>query len=131
MSNENLSKLILKINEFPVLKAESSLYEVLNEMNKFKLGTICVIDDNEKLLGIFTDGDFRRIFLNIHKPLSAILIQDIIEYMKKNPISLKKSEIKDKGFVLSLMKKNKIWDIPIIEDDRLIGLIHLHDFLND
>lgn len=131
MSNENLSKLILKINEFPVLKAESSLYEVLNEMNKFKLGTICVIDDNEKLLGIFTDGDFRRIFLNIHKPLSAILIQDIIEYMKKNPISLKISEIKDKSFVLSLMKKNKIWDIPIIENDKLIGLIHLHDFLND
>lgn len=131
MSNENLSKLILKINEFPVLKAESSLYEVLNEMNKFKLGTICVIDDNEKLLGIFTDGDFRRIFLSIHKPLSAILIQDIIEYMKKNPISLKISEIKDKSFVLSLMKKNKIWDIPIIENDKLIGLIHLHDFLND
>lgn len=131
MSNENLSKLILKINEFPVLKEESSLYEVLNEMNKFKLGTICVIDDNEKLLGIFTDGDFRRIFLNIHKPLSAILIQDIIEYMKKNPISLKISEIKDKSFVLSLMKKNKIWDIPIIENDKLIGLIHLHDFLND
>ena len=65
-------------------------------MNKFKLGTICVIDDNEKLLGIFTDGDFRRIFLNIHKPLSAILIQDIIEYMKKNQYHSKYLKLKIK-----------------------------------
>ena len=53
-------------------------------MDEYKLGIICIIDDNFKLLGVITDGDLRRAILKSQKPFSAILVDDVIDYSVKN-----------------------------------------------
>jgi len=131
MLNDNLDNFIIKKENFPILNKDSSLYDAIFLMNKHQLGTVCIVNDSYELLGIFTDGDLRRIFLTVQKPLSAILIQDIFEYMNDNPIYISNSTSQTKIKVLGLMKKNKIWDIPILDGKRLYGIIHLHDILDD
>ena len=74
-------------------------------MNKHKLGTVCVADEKLHLQGIFTDGDLRRIFLKIQKPLSAILIDDISIYMNKNPLKLNFEDCSSKEDIKLIMKK--------------------------
>ena len=56
-------------------------------MNHFKLGVACVIDKNQNLKGVFTDGDFRRLLLKSQRPLSRIFIEDIIDIVGENFIS--------------------------------------------
>lgn len=123
--------LIIKIDNFPILSENSSLYDAISLMNFHKLGTVCITDKNLNLKGIFTDGDLRRIFLKVQKPLSAILIDDISKYMNKKPhFFLVNNNITRKD-VFAYMKKNKIWDIPFIDqNDKLYGIIHLHNLLD-
>ena len=76
-------KKIIKLGEFPVLTENATVYDAISLMNFHKIGTVCITNKNLNLTGIFTDGDLRRIFLKIQKPLSAILIDDITNYMNK------------------------------------------------
>ena len=123
MSNEHIDKIIIKKGNFPILNVESSLYDAIFLMNKHKLGTACVVNENDELLGIFTDGDLRRIFLTVQK--------DIYEYMNKNPTYLSDMKSQSKEKIIKLMKKNKIWDVPVLNSKKLQGIIHLHDILDD
>lgn len=127
----DFENLIIKIGDFPLLSENSTLYDAISLMNFHKLGTVCITDKNLNLKGIFTDGDLRRIFLKVQKPLSAILIDDISKYMNKKPhfFLIKKKITREE--VVIYMKKNKIWDIPFIDQsDKLYGIIHLHNLLD-
>ena len=130
MSN-NIENFILKIGRFPILSNNSTVYDSISLMNKHKLGTVCIADEKLHLQGIFTDGDLRRIFLKIQKPLSAILIDDISIYMNKNPLKLNFEDCSSKEDIKLIMKKNKIWDIPIIRENILYGIIHLHNLIDE
>lgn len=130
MSN-SIENLTLKIGSFPILSSNSTVYDSISLMNKHKLGTVCIADEDLHLQGIFTDGDLRRIFLKIQKPLSAILIDDISIYMNKNPFRLNLEDNLSKEDIKLVMKKNKIWDIPIIKGESLYGMVHLHNLLDE
>lgn len=114
----------LKIGEFPILKEDSILKEAIDLMDDYKIGVVALIDENYCLKGILTDGDIRRALIKIQKPLSHALVDDAINYSKKNPKFIVSS--------LSLfnavkyMNENKIWDLPILKDDKIVGLLHLH-----
>ncbi len=79
-------KIIIKLGDFPVLTENATVYDAISLMNFHKIGAVCITNKNLNLTGIFTDGDLRRIFLKIQKPLSAILIDDITNYMNKKPL---------------------------------------------
>jgi arabinose-5-phosphate isomerase len=97
-------------------------------MSKFKIGHACLVDEQNKLVGVFTDGDFRRLILNIQKPLPAMLNDEITKYASKKPlytfVNSEFTEVKD------YMLQNKIWDLPVIDQHKtLIGLIHMSSLL--
>ena len=125
-----LEKMITKLGDFPMLYENATLYDAISLMNYHKLGTVCITNKNLNLKGIFTDGDLRRIFLKVQKPLSAILIDDISSYMNKKPqFFLINNEITKKEVII-FMKKNKIWDVPFIDQNgKLYGIIHLHNLI--
>ena len=131
IKNENLEiKTVMKdIGTFPVVYKDTILVEVLNLMDKFKLGIACVIDGNHKLIAVFTDGDFRRTLLNIQKPLSNIFVEDIIDYSTKNFTKINY----DKNIVdaLNIMGEKQIWDLPVTDEFGFLkGLLHLHPMIN-
>lgn len=96
---------------------------VLEEITRKKLGMTCVIDKQERLLGIITDGDLRRLIQKFGKNLLQKTAQDC---MTPNPVTIDKADLATKG--LNLMEKNKITSL-IIKNKKgeIEGIIHLHD----
>ena len=123
-----VNEVMIKIGEFPVVDQHELLRETLEEMNKFGLGIACIIDKNSKLIGIITDGDIRRLILRVQKPLSAIFVDDAVNYSSKSFANVtEKTSIKN---ALIKMEELKIWDLPVLDEEgKLKGLLHLHPAL--
>ena len=123
-----IKDVMLSLDEFPVVTKDVIFKEVLEEMGNKKLGIACVVDENYKLLGILTDGDIRRKILSIQKPLSSIFIDDCLDHAILSPKTI---SIDDPIIVaVNLMGENKIWDLPVVENGILKGLLHLHPLVN-
>jgi len=122
--NLNVGNVMLNTAEFPAVKENIILKEALEKMDSFRLGIVCVVNNDDELLGIITDGDIRRKLLSVQKPLPAFFIDDAINQAIKNPITVS-SEVSLSESV-SLMEENQIWDLPVVDDGKLVGLLHLH-----
>ena len=122
--NLKVGNVMLNTAEFPTVKENIILKEALEKMDSFRLGIVCVVNNDDELLGIITDGDIRRKLLSVQKPLPAFFIDDAINQAIKNPITVS-SEVGLSESV-SLMEENQIWDLPVVDDGKLVGLLHLH-----
>ena len=124
IQNKNVNDVMLDIGNFPIVSDDTILKEALEKMDDFRLGIACVIDHNSQLLGIITDGDIRRKLLAVQKPLAAFFIDDVINQAIKNPVTTS-SEINLVDAV-SLMEEKQVWDLPVVDNSKLVGLLHLH-----
>ena len=124
-------KLYLKVNDLlkadskPVVNQNDSIKTVILEISEKRLGATAVIDDNNKLIGIITDGDIRRM-LEKDLDIKQLFAKDI---MTEGPKSAKPDEMAIHAF--NLMEKFKITQLPIVEANEFLGIIHLHDILNE
>lgn len=130
MSTQNnemilINDVMLNLDQFPVLSNNVILKESLEEMNNYKIGIVCIVDKNNKLIGVLTDGDIRRKLLKVQKPFSALLVDDAILYSERNPITIRPDDrLKDSVKIMGL---KQIWDLPVTnESGVLVGLLHLH-----
>ena len=121
--------LMLPIKQFPVVGSKTILKEALVDMGEKNIGLICVVDDQNKLTGLFTDGDIRRMLLKNQKPFSSFFIDDVIIHANLNPLTVKPdASIKD---AIKLMGEREIWDLPVVDDKgTLKGLLHLHNAIS-
>ncbi len=125
-----IGKKLLKIKdlmhmdrEIPRVLGQTSMRDVLKEMTQKKLGMTCVVDKEEKLLGIITDGDLRRMLI---KYKDALLKKTAQDCMTKNPIAIGQEDLATKA--LNIMEKNKITSLIIKnKEEKIEGIIHLHD----
>ena len=130
MSNDLYKNFIVRdvmitLDSFPVVKKDTILKEAIETMGLSNLGIISVVDNNDTLLGVITDGDLRRKLLKVQKPLSFFLIDDVIDHCIKEPLTiLLEVKLTD---ALKIMEDNEIWDLPVVnEKKKLIGMLHLH-----
>lgn len=121
----NIYQVMLKINQFPVVNEKIIFKQAIEEMNRWRLGIVCVCNSKGNLKGVVTDGDLRRKILNIQKPLPSLFLDDVIEHCIKKPVVIPlNSNLTD---AIDLMGSKEIWDVPVIDDNKvLIGLLHLH-----
>ena len=121
----------IKRKNIPVLRETSLLKEALESMSKYKFGVCFCVNKRGKLVGILTDGDVRRKILNIQKPFSALLSDDLVIHINKRPFTIKENQ--NLVNALKIMKNKQIWDLPVVDNKNiLIGKLHLHpivDFL--
>ncbi len=122
--NVNVGKVMLNSTEFPAVQGDTILKEALEEMDSFGLGVVCIVNKDNELLGIITDGDIRRKLLSVQKPLPAFFIDDAINQAIKNPITISSEASLSEGIII--MEENQIWDLPVVSDGELVGLLHLH-----
>ena len=107
----------------PVVRDSAAMSAVIEVMTKKKLGMTCVVDDQDRLAGVITDGDLRRSLL---KYGNAALTQSARECMTRGPKVISKDELASKA--LNLLESNKITALVVKSDDgRVDGIIHLHD----
>ena len=120
----NVGNVMLPPEKFPVVKEGTIVKEALENMDAFRLGIVCITDNDEQLLGIITDGDIRRKLLAVQKPLPAFFIDDAINQAIKNSFTVSS----DMSLIeaVNLMEKKQVWDLPVVDDNKLIGLLHLH-----
>jgi arabinose-5-phosphate isomerase len=114
-----------KLNEQPSVKETSTLKEVIVEITKKRLGLTAVINSDNELTGVITDGDLRRM-LEKGGDLEKTIAKDI---MSASP----KTIIQDALAVhaLDIMRKHNITQLLVAEDKKYVGVIHLHDLIRE
>lgn len=115
---------LIENNEKPQVSPKTSIKEVIIEISKKRLGTTAVIDNN-KLVGIITDGDIRRMLENTDD-ISTLTALDI---MSSNPKTVASNTMAVK--TLEIMELHNITQILVEEDDKYIGVVHLHDLIKE
>lgn len=108
-------------DEMPILKTNATINEIILEMTSKRLGCVGFVDDNNNFCGMFTDGDLRRC---INKDLKNAKAQDI---MTKNPITVSKDLFASEA--IKILNEKKITNLFVVEDNKAIGVIHIHDLL--
>ena len=104
-----------------VLPEHASIKQALQNLIETSLQIVLIINNNDEFIGIVTDGDIRRGFLR-----GETLDSALTRVLKQNPFVVSPEVSRD--VVKSLMKSNKIHQVPVIQDDthKIIGL-HLWD----
>lgn len=111
-------------NKIPRVSEKASFGEAILEMTSKKLGMTTVEDSKHQLVGIFTDGDLRRVFQMDHVNRN----ESIKSFMSKNPLTIKPDDLAVNA--LNLMEEKKITVLVVSQDGKQInGVIHMHDLI--
>lgn len=112
-------------DSLPKVNRQARLAEALIEMSQKGLGMTTVVDDNDHLLGIFTDGDLRRLL--DHGQID-IQTQKISDVMTRSFTTIAKDRLAAEA--LQFMDSKRINALPVVDgDNRLIGALNMHDLL--
>ena len=116
---------IMRIGKnIPSINIKSSLKDAIEEISNKKVGFTGIVSNENKLMGILTDGDLRRALLNKKNINSSIE-----ECMTKDPITLKGSEMAIEA--VNIMEKSKINCFLITDkDQKVIGMLNLNDLFD-
>jgi arabinose-5-phosphate isomerase len=109
--------------EIPSVLAETPMIQVIEEMTAKKKGMTCVLDQENTLLGIITDGDLRRM---LRKYKESLFQKKARECMTSDPVTIDREGLATEA--LNLMEENKITSLVIKNKaGKVEGIIHLHD----
>ena len=109
----------------PYVVPDESIQNTIINISQNRLGATVVLDKDDALMGIITDGDVRRM-VEKGKPMDTLTAKDI---MSRNPKVIEKGELAINAF--SIMEKNKITSVVVLDGGRYAGLIHIHDVLRE
>ncbi|MGD1007515.1 MAG: KpsF/GutQ family sugar-phosphate isomerase [Ignavibacteriaceae bacterium] len=120
-----INEIMIKGDYIPKVLEDTSIKDVILEITSKRLGTTTVVNNDGYLTGVITDGDLRRL-LERTLDIKDLFAKDI---MSKNPKVMKGNYLA--SFALQQMENFKITAMIIINDEnRPVGLIHIHDLLN-
>jgi arabinose-5-phosphate isomerase len=112
-------------DQIPRIGANASLSDALVEMTRKGLGMTAIVDAQQKLLGIFTDGDLRRAVDNDNVDLRTT---PVIALMTSNPKTVRADKLAVEA--AQLMETFKIHALLVVDDaDRVVGALNIHDLL--
>ncbi|HET8579828.1 MAG TPA: KpsF/GutQ family sugar-phosphate isomerase, partial [Nitrospiraceae bacterium] len=124
-------RLLLKVRDLmhvgeaiPRVHHQASWREAMQVMTTKKLGMTTVVDEAGRLLGVITDGDLRRRFLERGIDLATAKALDLAS---KNPKMIGPDELAARA--VQVMEAFSITSLVVVEEQQLIGVIHLHDLL--
>ena len=123
-------KLLLRVkdimhegDQIPVVSADKTLQDALIEMTQKGLGMTTIMSDDAKLVGIFTDGDLRRI-IDLKVDFATTSVSDV---MSADPKTIPQNMLAAEA--LTIMEKASITALIVEEEDHITGVLHLHDIL--
>ncbi|MCD4652596.1 KpsF/GutQ family sugar-phosphate isomerase [bacterium] len=126
-------RLLLKVSdlmhhgdECPVVKAGTSMKEALVIMTGKAMGAVLIVDTENKLLGILTDGDLRRA-IQEHGDLLELAVDEL---MTVDPISVNEEDMALNALRLMEKRKSQIDVLPVLDTKRKVcGILRLHDLV--
>ena len=115
---------ILALNEVPAVGPDASIKKVIVEISEKRKG-VTAVTAAEKIIGIITDGDLRRM-LSVTEDLSQLKAEDI---MSKNPRSITIDAMAIEA--MELMDTHKISQLLVEDQGNYAGVIHIHDLIKE
>ncbi len=119
-----VSDIILK-NEKPSVTESANIKEVILEISKKRLGVTAVIDAQQKIIGIITDGDLRRMLVKT-TDFNDLTARDI---MSKNPKTLNSNAMAIQA--KEVLEENNISQLLIQDNNQYQGVVHIHDLVKE
>ena len=123
-------KLLLRVGDMldqshkPAVTPETNIKKVIFEISEKRLGVTAVIEKN-KVIGIITDGDIRRM-LNNNDTFAHLTAKDI---MTKNPKTIQLSSMVSDA--LNILEDFSITQLIVVDQQEYKGVLHLHDILKE
>ncbi|HJN01897.1 MAG: KpsF/GutQ family sugar-phosphate isomerase [Nitrospinota bacterium] len=125
-------KLLIQVDDLmhigsniPIINKDAPLKDVIMEISSKKLGMAIVVNQDDKVLGIITDGDLRRLMEKKEKDTFKTTAE---EMMSTNPKTIEKNALAARA--LQIMEKHSITSLIITNGSKgPTGIIHLHDIL--
>ncbi|MCX6336779.1 MAG: KpsF/GutQ family sugar-phosphate isomerase [Bacteroidetes bacterium] len=116
LSNQNAS---------PKVLASASLREVIVEITQKRLGITAVVNEQNQIIGIITDGDLRRM-LEKSSSLDHITANDILTL---NPKTIGADNLAVEA--LEILRNNNISALLVAQNNEYLGVLHLHDLVRE
>ncbi len=120
----HVSDIMHSNDEIPRVTEDASLSEALLEMTRKNMGMTAIVDKDNKVLGIYTDGDLRRTLdknINIHKARITEVMTPSCKTASSNILAAE---------VLKLMEDYKINSILVVDENNILtGALNMHDLL--
>lgn len=116
---------IFTSTDVPKVRPDDRIRSVILEISSKRLGATAVVDSHDRVVGIITDGDLRRM-LQKNQSIEGLTAADI---MTVNPKTIDREELAIAAF--NLMEQNKITQLLVTHEERYEGVIHIHDILRE
>jgi arabinose-5-phosphate isomerase len=109
----------------PAVAPNASLTEALMEMTRKRLGMTAVVDADQRLLGVFTDGDLRRALDDTGVNLRSSTVADL---MSRGPKTIGTDKLAIEA--AQLMERHQLHSLLVVDDDNhVVGALNVHDLL--
>jgi arabinose-5-phosphate isomerase len=124
-------KLIVKVKDImlnedaiPLVSSSATVSDAILEISEKGLGATLIISDNN-LIGIITDGDIRRLLQKANDVWGI----NVSEAMSSSPITINQEMLAIDA--LKLMEKRKVTVLPVVDNNKISGIIQLHQIIKD
>ncbi len=108
----------------PIVGSKASLLDVIMKITETGLGFAIIVNDQNEALGVFTDGDLRRLLetgVNVHKASIGSVMNKYFKKVAKEKLAFD---------TLTMMRDLKINGLPVVnKNNRVVGAVNLHDLL--
>ena len=115
---------ISSVNEKPQVSLNTSIKEVIVEISEKRLGVTAVVED-QKIVGIITDGDLRRMLTKVDD-FSSLTAKDI---MSSNPKRIEEEAMAIDA--MEVLEENGISQLLVEKDGHYAGVVHIHDLIKE
>lgn len=116
---------VLDKDQIPKVNQDSGLTKIIMEISSKRLGATAVMDQHDRLVGIITDGDLRRM-LERTLDIQSLKANDI---MTLNPKTISKDEFAVVAF--NLMRSYNITQLVAMDGEKIAGFVHIHELMKE
>jgi arabinose-5-phosphate isomerase len=112
-------------NQLPIVRPGDQVRNVIIEITSKRLGATAVLDQNERICGIITDGDLRRMIestMDIDGLTAADIMSDTPKVIDSEALAVE---------ALEIMRNNNISQLLVVKNSRYVGVVHLHDLIRE
>jgi arabinose-5-phosphate isomerase len=112
-------------HEKPMVYINDDIKKAIIEISKKRLGATGVLNDQQEIVGIITDGDVRRMFEK-YEDFKGLHAKDI---MSAKPKTIEADTLAVQA--LEQMKQNNISQLLVVENNSYVGILHVHDLMRE
>lgn len=113
-------------NELHSVNPDTLVYDAIKLMSEVQVGALVVLDNNNKLAGIISERDYTRKIILQNRSSRDTPVRDI---MTENVLTVSPDQSMEECMVI--MSKNHIRHMPVVEGDRVIGIVSVMDVMKN